>query len=146
LKTSAGGSGDMLRKSANRILSQQLNKLAGNLVKGVDVNMALESSKDYSSGTEENQTNLNVGVSTSLLNDRTTVYVGGDIPLEGSDNREKSSQIVGDVAVEYKLSKDGRYRLRAYRKNKYQGVIEGEFIETGLSFIITMDYNKFKEL
>ncbi len=146
LKTSGGGGAEeKVRKSASKILSKQLNKLAGNLVNGVDIDLALESSKDYSSGQAENQTNLNVGLSKSLFNDRTTVYVGGGIPLEGN-NGNNASQIVGDVAVEYLLSKDGRYRLKAYRKNKYQGVIEGEFVETGVSFIIVMSYNKFKEL
>ena len=36
--------------------------------------------------------------------------------------------------------------LRAYRKNEYEGVIEGYVIETGVGFIITLDYNKFKNL
>ncbi len=143
----AGGGGveQMVRESASKILSQQLNRLAGNLIEGVNLSFDLESSQDYSSGTAQNQTNLNVGLSKSLFNDRTTIYVGGNIPLEGN-SKQKASQIVGDVAVEYKLSKDGRYRLRAYRKNEYQGVIEGQYIETGLSFIIVMDYDEFKEL
>ncbi len=140
-----GGPEQMVRESASKILSQQLNRLAGNLIHGVDVSFDVQSSQDYSSGQAENQTNLNVGLSKSLFNDRTTVYVGSNIPLEGG-NKQQSSQIVGDVSVEYKLSRDGRYRLRAYRKNKYQGVIEGEYIETGLSFIIVMDYNEFKDL
>ena len=36
--------------------------------------------------------------------------------------------------------------LRAYRKNEYQGVVEGYLIETGVGFIITLDYTKFKEI
>ena len=48
--------------------------------------------------------------------------------------------------MDYSLSKDGRYLLRAYRKNQYQVALQGQVIETGLGFIITMDYNKFKEL
>ena len=36
--------------------------------------------------------------------------------------------------------------LRAYRKNEYQVALQGQIIETGVAFIITMDYNKFKEL
>ena len=36
--------------------------------------------------------------------------------------------------------------LRAYRKNDYQGVLEGYIIETGIGFIISVDYNKFREL
>lgn len=147
-ETSGGGGAEqMARQSASKILSQQLNNLAGNLIKGVDLSFDLQSSQDYSTRKAENKTNLNVGVSKSLFNNRTTVYVGSNIQLEGPQQTEQqSSQIAGDVAIEYKLSRDGRYRLRAYRKNKYEGVIEGEFIETGLSFIIVMDYNHFKEL
>jgi hypothetical protein len=142
-----GGAEQLVRQSASKILSQQLNNLAGNLISGVDINFDLQSSQDYSTGKAENKTNLNVGLSKSLFNGRTTVYVGSDIQLEGPQQADQqSSQIAGDVAVEYKLSRDGRYRLRAYRKNKYQGIIEGQFIETGLSFIIVMDYNHFKEL
>ncbi len=36
--------------------------------------------------------------------------------------------------------------LRAYRKNDYTGSIYGYVIETGISFIITVDYNKFKDI
>ncbi|MNT98988.1 hypothetical protein D3C72_2417160 [compost metagenome] len=36
--------------------------------------------------------------------------------------------------------------LRAYRKNEYQVAVEGQVIETGVAFIITMSYNKFREL
>lgn len=142
-----GGAEQMVRESASKILSQQLNNLAGDLIQGVDINFDLESSQDYSTGQAENQTNLNVGISKSLFNDRTNIYVGSNIQLEGPQQKnQKTSQIAGDVAIEYKLSRDGRYRLRAYRKNKYQGVIEGQYIETGLKFIIVMDYDHFKEL
>jgi hypothetical protein len=88
-----------------------------------------------------------VGISKSLFNGRTSIYVGSNFQLEGPPQpNQKSSQIAGDVAIDYKLSRDGTYRLRAYRQNKYEGLIEGQFIETGLSFIIVMDYNHFKEL
>jgi hypothetical protein len=36
--------------------------------------------------------------------------------------------------------------VRAYRKNQYQAVIEGQVVETGVSFILTFDYNKFREI
>ena len=36
--------------------------------------------------------------------------------------------------------------LKAYRKNQYQGVIDGYVVETGVGFTITMDYNRFREI
>ena len=41
---------------------------------------------------------------------------------------------------------DGKYRLRAYRRNQNEGVVEGQIIETGLGFALVVDYNKFKEI
>lgn len=36
--------------------------------------------------------------------------------------------------------------LRAYRKNEYQVALQGQIIETGVGFIITLDYNKFRDI
>ena len=36
--------------------------------------------------------------------------------------------------------------LRFYRQNEYEGVVDGYIIETGLGFILSVDYNKFKEI
>ena len=44
------------------------------------------------------------------------------------------------------MSKDGRYTLRAYRKNQYEGVIEGQVVESGVSFIFSFDFNEFKQI
>lgn len=144
-----GGSGaeGIARQSASKLLSEQLNNLAGDLIKGVDLTFDLQSEEDYSSGQLENRTDLNVGLSKQLFGGRTTVYVGSNFELEGQETaNRKTTNIAGDVSIEYLISRDGRYRLRAYRKDEYESVIEGQVIETGLSFILTMDYDKFKEL
>jgi len=54
--------------------------------------------------------------------------------------------LVGDVSVDYKITPDGKYRIRAYRQNKTDAIVEGQIIETGASFIFTVDYNKVREL
>ena len=136
------------RASVSKLLTEQLNQLATDLVKGVDINFDVVSQDDdYTTGTRQSKTDLNVALSKRLLNDRLTVTVGSNFELEGVQNSgQQSSNIAGNVAVDYQLSKDGRYLLRAYRKNDYQGVIEGYIIETGIGFIISVDYNKFREI
>ena len=90
---------------------------------------------------------INIQVSKSLFHDRLTVTVGNNFGLEGeARENEQTNNIAGDVTIEYKLSKNGRYTLRAYRVNEYQVALQGEVVETGLGFIITLDYNKFKEI
>ncbi|MES2774378.1 MAG: translocation/assembly module TamB domain-containing protein [Bacteroidota bacterium] len=139
----------LVRQSASRILSEQLNQLAGNLIKGVDINFGVNSESVYDETTTQlaNRTDISVGVSKRLLNDRLRVSVGSNFEIEGPKNEnQNSSNIAGDVALDYQLSKDGRYMVRAYRKNKFEGVVEGQIIETGVSFILTFDYDKLKEL
>jgi len=136
----------IVRNSVSSLLSDQLNRLAGNLIAGVDLNFGLTSGEDYSSGTAQNRTDLNVGLSKRFLNDRLTVSVGNNFNLEGTNQPgQKSSDIAGNVTVNYKLSKDGRYALRAYRRDQFV-VIEGQVIETGVGFTLTVDYNRFSQI
>lgn len=147
-ESGAGLSGEMLaRQSVSKILSQQLNNLASDLIKGVDLNFDLESSEDYSTGSKSTRTDLNVGLSKKLLNDRLKVSVGSNFALEGEARQnENMTNIAGDVTVDYSLSRDGRYMLRAYRKNEYQVALQGQIVETGVGFIITLDYDKFRDI
>lgn len=148
-QSSAGGltPETFARQSASKLLTEQLNKLAGDLIQGVDINFDVASFEDYSTGNAQSRTDMNVALSKRLMNDRLTVTVGSNFELEGSQNTNRSSSnIAGNVAVDYSLSQDRRYMLRAYRKNEYEGVIEGYVVETGVGFIITLDYNKFKNL
>jgi hypothetical protein len=94
----------------------------------------------------ENRTDLNVGLSKQLLNDRLKVSVGSSFGLEGQQANEQTTNIAGDLSVDYQLTKDGRYMVRAYRQNEYQVALQGQVVETGVGFIITMNYNKFREL
>lgn len=137
----------LAKQSVSKILSQQLNNIASDLITGVELNFDLESTEDYSSGQRNERTDLNLSVSKRLLNDRLKVTVGSNFGVEGdSRQNEQSTNIAGDVTIDYDLSKDGRYKLRAYRKNQYQVALQGQIVETGVGFIMTIDYNKFREI
>lgn len=148
LQSQGGSTGinGAIRNSVSSLLSDQLNKLAGNLIGGVQLSFDLTSGADYSTGVEQNRTDLNVGLSKQFLNDRITVTVGNNFNLEG-DNQpgQKTTDIAGNLSVNYKLTEDGRYMIRAYRKDEFI-VVEGQVVETGVGFTITYEYNHFKEL
>ncbi len=139
--------GSFARTSVSKLLTEQLNQLAGGLIAGVDLNFDVASSDDYTTGTRQNRTDLNVGLSKRLLNERLTVTVGSNFELEGpQQSNQRSNNIAGNVAVNYQLSRDGRYMLRFYRKNEFEGLLDGYVIETGLGFIMSVDYNKFRQI
>ncbi len=140
--------GTFARQSVSRILTEQLNKLASDLVGGVEVNFDINSTEDYTTGEMQNRTDFGVNLSKRLLNDRLRVSVGSSFELEGpqQSTQKSSSNVIGNVSVDYLLSADGRYMLRGYRKNNYEAILEGYVIETGLKFIMTVDYNKFSQI
>ncbi|HET9277483.1 MAG TPA: translocation/assembly module TamB domain-containing protein, partial [Flavitalea sp.] len=151
-KSDGGGgfnAGMMARQSVSKILAEQLNDLAEDLIAGVEINFDIQSFEDYSTGTAANRTDLNVSLSKRLLNDRLKVTVGNNFELEGPQpvNGENApSGLAGNIALDYQLSRDGKYMIRAFRKNEYEGQVEGYIIETGLTFVITLDYNHFRDL
>lgn len=130
------------RQSVSQLLSDQLNMLASDLVKGVNLNFDLNSSNIGGKA----QTDLNVALSKGFMNDRLTIAVGRNFEIENSGNAPSSTEIFDNISVNYALTKDGRYMVRAYRKNQFQTVLEGYVVETGVSFVVTMDYDAFREV
>ncbi|GAB4092608.1 translocation/assembly module TamB domain-containing protein [Flaviaesturariibacter terrae] len=147
--SSAGGfnAGTFARTSVSKLLTEQLNSLASGLISGVDLNFDVASSDDYTTGERRSRTDLNVGLSKRLLNDRLQVTVGSNFQLEGpQQSNQASNNVAGNIQVNYQLSRDGRYMLRFYRRNDYEGTVDGYVIETGLAFQISVDYNRFREV
>ena len=141
--------GFIAKQSVSRFVGEQLNKFAGGLIKGIDLAVDLASSEDYTTGDRRERTDLNVAASKRLLNDRLKITIGNNFELDGpqtANNNQSSSYIPGNLAADYNLSADGRYTLRAYRTNQDEGVLEGYVTETGLNFIVSLDYNKFKNI
>jgi hypothetical protein len=135
------------RQSVSKLLTEQLNSLAAGLVGGVEIDFDVASTDDYTTGERRSRTDMNVGLSKRLLNDRLKISIGSNFQLEGPQNsNQKNNNIADNVALDYQLSKDGRYLIRFFRRNQYEGVVDGYIIENGLSFILSVDYNRFREV
>ncbi|MGZ8538197.1 MAG: translocation/assembly module TamB domain-containing protein, partial [Flavisolibacter sp.] len=145
--SSAFNAGTYARQSVSKLLTEQLNTLAAGLIDGVDLNFDVASTEDYTTGERRNRTDLNVGISKRLLSDRLKVTVGSTFQLEGPQpSNQRSNNVAGNIAVDYQLTRDGRYALRFYRRNEYEMIVDGYIVETGISFILSVDYNKFREI
>ena len=146
LQTESGGTSTLVRSTVGKFLSAQLNKLSSKVVPGVELNFDIQSYDDYQTGQAKGRTQVEIGVKKQLFNERLSVQVGGTIDVEGEKAKQNSaSDITSDVTVEYKLTKDGRYRLKGFRHNQYEGAIEGQLVETGAGFLYVRDFNKWKE-
>ncbi|MCK8493218.1 translocation/assembly module TamB domain-containing protein [Spirosoma sp. RP8] len=148
LDTQAEG---IARSSVSKLISDQLGRLASNVLKGFDVDFNLLSqtgSANTGGTTNGARTDLNIGVSRSFLEGRLTVSVGRNFVLENAANSatRNPNEVFDNVSLNYNLTRDGRYVLRGYRRNDYQAVLDGYIIETGVGFIITVDYNVLADI
>jgi hypothetical protein len=129
-----------------KFLSAQLNQLSSKVVPGVELNFDIQSYDDYGSGQAVGRTQVEIGLKKQLFNERLSVQVGGTVDVEGAKAKQNSaSDIASDVVIEYKLKEDGRYRLKGFRQNQYEGAMDGQFIETGIGISYVRDFNTWKE-
>lgn len=142
--TSTGNMEVVAKQTVGRFLSDQLNQYTNDLISGLELNVDLDATEDYSTGVKQSRTDLNVSASKRLFNDRVKVTVGNNFELEGAGQKEDRSVIPGNLAIDYDLSRDGKYQLRAYRTNELRNILDGYTIETGLNFRVALEYNRFK--
>jgi len=145
---SSGGFATIARDNLNDAVSGQLNafsdKILGN--SGIELDFDLNSYTDYQGTSATDRTQLGVTAQKKLFNDRLTVRVGSDVDLQGSSQTGDETPLIGNVSLEYKLSEDGRYRLKGFRKSEFENVIDGQTIVNGIALIFTQEFNQFREL
>jgi hypothetical protein len=90
---------------------------------------------------------LNINAQQSLFDDRLIVQVGSQVDLEGSSqSSDQANSILANVSFEYLLTEDGRWRIRAFRKNQFESIIDGQLVVTGGGLIFNREFNSFSDL
>jgi hypothetical protein len=149
--SNSSSTSDMVKQSVSKFLAEAVTQIAADLIKGVDINLNLKNYQADPATNAATRTDLDLALSKQLLNDRLIVTVGKSFTVEGNApvaNRQNSSnlQYLPDITTTYKLSKNGKYAIKVYRKNEYEAILDGYFTETGAAFSFTMNYEKFNEL
>ncbi len=98
------------------ILTNQLNSWLSRISDDFDIGL------NYRPGNDITSKEIEVALSTQLFNDR--VLIDGNFGVAGTDDTESTSNIVGDVNVEVKITPDGRFRVKAFNKTNNVNSIE----------------------
>lgn len=146
-----GGFNGLARESVTKFLSSAIDQIANDLFKGIDIDLALNTYKDYGTGDAQDKSELKKGVTKNFLNDRISITVGKNYGIDGQDGSAKSAKQKGsgflpDVTLNYKLTQDGKYLMRSYKKNQTEVILDGYVLETGVAFLLRLDYDVFKDL
>lgn len=147
---SKGGATSIARDNVNQVLSDQLNRYSDKLLgkAGVQVGFDLNSyTESQAASSQSTNTQLDITASKQLLNDRLIVQVGSEVGVTGANpNSSQGNSIIGNVSLEYMLTKDQRLRLLGFSKNEYDNLIDGQLTVSGISLVFIKEFNRLREL
>lgn len=104
--------GGFFSANSAELLSNQLSNWLSRISSDVDVGL------NYRPGSDIAGDEVEVALSTQLFNNR--IVIDGNVGVANSRNPQQgqsSSNIVGDVNIEYKITADGQLRVRAFNRS-----------------------------
>ncbi len=131
--TEAGGT-SMANAQIDKFYANQLNHLISDNFHFVDLHFDVQSFTDFgASGEQVFRRNYYYDVGKSFFKDRARINYKGSLGFTSDQKAEQinSNFVQNELEVEIKITKDGRFRGVFFRKDKYEGLLEGEVVETG---------------
>ncbi|MBL4586969.1 MAG: translocation/assembly module TamB, partial [Flavobacteriales bacterium] len=99
--------GGFFTASSAEVLSNQVSNWLSKVSNDFDVGL------NYRPGDDITNDELELALSTQVFNNR--IIVDGNVGV--TNTQSSSSNIVGDVNIEYKITSDGKFRVRAFNKS-----------------------------
>jgi len=132
-----------LSNSVNSLLSNQLNRFASRYIKGVDIDVGIQSYSDYTAPGGKTQTAMDFRVTKRMMNERLSFEIGGDFNINqdqsGANTGDKNFR--GDIAIIYDLTGNGNKKLKLFNNETFD-IIYQEVKNTGISLIFIREFNK----
>lgn len=127
---------ELLSNRVSSFLNSQFGSVTG--VKNMQVGL------NYKPANQNNPEVLDVAVSKQFMDNKITV----DGNFGVSNKTQNSNQVIGDVVVDYKLSTDGRFRLKAfYRSNdNARAATAGGPYTQGTGFFYRVEFDTFDQM
>lgn len=153
LQYSSGGgisAGSAIAANSTEMLSNRLSGWLSGLTKEVDIGV------NYRPGNEVSSDELDIALSKQLLNNRLSIesnigYNANQNPnssVKTGGQNTNSSGLIGDVNVEYKLTEDGRYRVKGFNRsndNTTAATMGGPFTQ-GVGVFYREEYEHWRDL
>ena len=133
-----------LSSSYYTILSNQLSGLLSKVSKDLDIGI------NYKPGDNISQEEFEVALSTQLFDNR--LSINGNFGMTYDRSNRSASNIVGDVDINFKLTPDGRWILKAYNHSNvnswyyYANYDKVAPYTQGVGIAYQKDFNNFSEL
>lgn len=126
----------------NSFLQGEINKIAGNALKSIDINFGMENS-DGTNGTSG--TDYNIQFTKRFWNNRFQVVIGGKIST-GNDAQQEEEAFIDNISLEYRLDNSGTRYIKLFHNKNYESILDGEVTETGAGIVLRKKVSKLGEL
>jgi hypothetical protein len=127
--------------NTTELLSSQISNWLGQISDDFDLGF------NYRSGDQISNEEIALALSTQLFDNR--VQLSGNFGLsKGNATNQQPSNYIGDVKVEYLLTKDGKLKLMAYNEsNNYRNITTQQSPYTqGVGLVYQQDFDHLKDL
>ncbi|HLO58716.1 MAG TPA: translocation/assembly module TamB domain-containing protein [Bacteroidales bacterium] len=146
--TSVSNSSSSIYSSAagvnfSELLSNQLSNWLSQIVNDLDVNV------NYRSNREMNSDEYQVALSYPLFNNK--LIINGSVDMSTNAAASTTNQIVGEFDIDYKLTDNGKLRLKTFNHSNNESVVEQGLTQNstytqGLGITYKEDFNTLGEL
>jgi hypothetical protein len=124
--------------NASEFLSNQLSHMLSQIVNDMDVNI------NYRSNREMKSDEVQLALSYQLFNDKLTI--SGSVDMATNATAESGDEIVGEFDIDYKLTKNGKFRIKTYNHSNNDMLYENSPYTQGFGFSYREEFNTFGEL
>ncbi len=146
--TSQGGgvsAGSAAASTGSEMLSNRASEFIYSYFGNVSGISDMQVGVNYRPGTTSTGEEFDVALSKQFMNNRITV--DGNFGVNSNPNNS-SSGLIGDVVAEYKLSEDGKYRVKVFNQtndNTQVTILGGPYTQ-GIGLFYREEFNTFREL
>lgn len=131
----------------NNFVEKELNQWSRRYLKNVGLTFGIDSYNQIGAeGQEVKRTDYSYQFSKQLFNDKINVKVGGRISTDDDPGSSMEENLVDDIAIEYRLTKNRDWFLKVFRHTNYESVLEGEVTQTGVGIVLRKSFRKIKDL
>ncbi|WP_394670715.1 translocation/assembly module TamB domain-containing protein [Halosquirtibacter xylanolyticus] len=129
---------DIISSTASELLSNQFSSWLSEISNDFDIGF------NYRPGDNVSDRQIEVALSTQLLNNR--VLINGNIGNNGSLQSKNANEIVGEVEVYVKLTKNGKLQLKVYNRSNDELLYDTAPYTQGVGVTFKENFNSFDEL
>ncbi|HDJ32552.1 MAG TPA: hypothetical protein ENF21_00415, partial [Bacteroidetes bacterium] len=124
--------------TTSELLSNQLSRWLSQISNDLDIGFT------YRPGDEINRDQVELALSTQLLDDR--VAINGNVDVGGYQSQTSTSNIVGDFNVEVKLNESGKLRVKAFNRANDKLIYEQAPYTQGIGLFYREEFDSFGQL